>query len=299
MGHEAIGVVEAVGSDVRTLHVGDTVIVPFAWSDGTCASCRDGLTTSCVHGGFSDGAASATQAEKVLVPFADGTAVVVPAGTDEALMPSLLTLSDVYLTGSTPPSRAGWGRARPSPSSATGPWGCPRSWPRGSWAPRRSAHGSPHRPHRPRPGVPRHARRGGARRGGDGGGQGDHGRRGYPRRARGRRARARRRAGGRDRPPGRDRVARGGAAGRRGPRRVHLGLGQERRSHGRAGPGAGPPRGGAAAGAGRDHRPGARLRPDHAAGGHRRGLPAGGPAAGARRPHPAGSAQSSARTPSR
>ena len=99
MGHEAIGVVEEIGDDVRTLSVGDTVIVPFAWSDGTCPFCRDGITTSCVHGGFFDGAPSATQAEKLIVPEADGTAVKVPAGTDEALMPSLLTLSDVYLTG--------------------------------------------------------------------------------------------------------------------------------------------------------------------------------------------------------
>jgi Threonine dehydrogenase and related Zn-dependent dehydrogenases len=99
MGHEAIGVVEKIGNDVKTLKVGDTVIVPFAWSDGTCPFCKDGITTSCVHGGFFDGAPSATQAEKLIVPEADGTAVVIPEGTDEALMPSLLTLSDVYLTG--------------------------------------------------------------------------------------------------------------------------------------------------------------------------------------------------------
>jgi threonine dehydrogenase-like Zn-dependent dehydrogenase len=99
MGHEAIGVVEQIGSAVARLSVGDTVIVPFAWSDNTCTFCLDGITTSCVHGGFFDGATSATQAEKLLVPQADGTAVVVPEGTDEALMPSLLTLSDVYLTG--------------------------------------------------------------------------------------------------------------------------------------------------------------------------------------------------------
>lgn len=99
MGHEAIGVVEEIGDDVKTIAVGDTVIVPFAWSDGTCPFCRDGITTSCVHGGFFDGAPSATQAEKLIVPEADGTAVVIPAGTDEKLMPSLLTLSDVYLTG--------------------------------------------------------------------------------------------------------------------------------------------------------------------------------------------------------
>ncbi|GAA3558136.1 zinc-dependent alcohol dehydrogenase family protein [Microlunatus spumicola] len=99
MGHEAIGVVQEVGADVTTLKAGDTVIVPFAWSDGTCAFCRDGITTSCVHGGFFDGAPSATQAELLVVPQADGTAVAIPDGTDEALMPSLLTLSDVYLTG--------------------------------------------------------------------------------------------------------------------------------------------------------------------------------------------------------
>ncbi|PZS15704.1 MAG: IMP dehydrogenase [Pseudonocardiales bacterium] len=99
MGHEAIGVVEQIGDQVSTLAPGDTVIVPFAWSDGTCAFCRDGITTSCVQGGFFDGAASAMQAEKLRVPQADGTVVVIPAGTDEALMPSLLTLSDVYLTG--------------------------------------------------------------------------------------------------------------------------------------------------------------------------------------------------------
>lgn len=99
MGHEAIGVVQEIGGSVATLAVGDTVIVPFAWSDNTCAFCQDGITTSCVHGGFFDGAPSATQAEKLLVPQADGTAVVIPPGTDESLMPSLLTLSDVYLTG--------------------------------------------------------------------------------------------------------------------------------------------------------------------------------------------------------
>ena len=99
MGHEAIGVVEQIGDQVTTLKIGDTVIVPFAWSDNTCAFCRDGITTSCVHGGFFDGAPSTTQAEKLRIPQADGTAVVIPAGTDESLMPSLLTLSDVYLTG--------------------------------------------------------------------------------------------------------------------------------------------------------------------------------------------------------
>src|SRR3989442_11374582 len=52
MGHEAIGVVAAVGADVHTVKVGDVVVMPFAYSDGTCAFCHEGLHTSCVHGGF-------------------------------------------------------------------------------------------------------------------------------------------------------------------------------------------------------------------------------------------------------
>ena len=100
MGHEAIGVVEDVGSDVGTLKAGDLVVMPFAYSDGTCGFCREGLTTACVHVGFFgnpgyDGA----QAEAVRVPLADGTLFKLPVGEDDALMPSLLTLSDVMGTG--------------------------------------------------------------------------------------------------------------------------------------------------------------------------------------------------------
>src|SRR3989442_4846004 len=51
IGHEFIGVVEDVGSDVRTVKVGDLVLAPFAWSDGTCVFCHEGLQTSCIHGG--------------------------------------------------------------------------------------------------------------------------------------------------------------------------------------------------------------------------------------------------------
>ena len=51
MGHEAIGIVEAVGADVRTLKTGDLVVMPFAFSDGTCVFCHEGLTLRCVHGG--------------------------------------------------------------------------------------------------------------------------------------------------------------------------------------------------------------------------------------------------------
>jgi threonine dehydrogenase-like Zn-dependent dehydrogenase len=100
MGHEFIGVVEAVGANVRTVKAGDVVVAPFAWSDGTCVFCQDGLQTSCLHGGWwaRDGI-DGGQGEAVRVPQADGTLVVLPVGPDATLMPSLLTLSDVMGTG--------------------------------------------------------------------------------------------------------------------------------------------------------------------------------------------------------
>jgi len=100
MGHEFIGIVEAVGADVRKIKVGDMVAVPFAWSDGTCEFCQDGLHTSCLHGGFWGGTElDGGQGEAVRVPQADGTLFPLPVGRDHALMPSLLTLTDVMATG--------------------------------------------------------------------------------------------------------------------------------------------------------------------------------------------------------
>src|SRR5216117_3582733 len=100
MGHEAIGVVQAVGADVRSVRVGNLVVMPFAYSDGTCVFCREGLHTSCIHGGFFGTVdIPGAQAEAVRVPQADGTLFVLPVGADDALMPSLLTLSDVMGTG--------------------------------------------------------------------------------------------------------------------------------------------------------------------------------------------------------
>jgi threonine dehydrogenase-like Zn-dependent dehydrogenase len=99
MGHEAIGVVEAVGADVRSIKAGDVVVMPFAYSDGTCVFCAEGLNTSCIHGGFFGMADVGAQAEAVRIPQADGTLFVLPVGKDDALMSSLLTLSDVMGTG--------------------------------------------------------------------------------------------------------------------------------------------------------------------------------------------------------
>jgi threonine dehydrogenase-like Zn-dependent dehydrogenase len=102
IGHEFIGVVDEIGTAVRTVAVGDFVIAPFAWSDGVCKNCEAGFHTACIHGGFFGGGIDGDggQAEYVRVPQADGTLVSVP-GTDlsDEMMASLLALTDVMSTG--------------------------------------------------------------------------------------------------------------------------------------------------------------------------------------------------------
>ncbi|MFF1832777.1 alcohol dehydrogenase catalytic domain-containing protein [Streptomyces sp. NPDC058231] len=100
MGHEFIGVVEELGSEVTGLNRGDLVVSPFAFADNTCEYCREGLHTSCPKGGwYGAGGIGGAQAEAVRVPQAQGTLVKLPTGVDSALLPSLLTLADVYGTG--------------------------------------------------------------------------------------------------------------------------------------------------------------------------------------------------------
>ncbi|MFF4398773.1 zinc-dependent alcohol dehydrogenase family protein [Streptomyces sp. NPDC001480] len=102
MGHEFIGIVEDTGSEVTTVKKGDLVVAPFAISDNTCEFCREGLHTSCANAqaNFWDGEPEeGGQAEAVRVPLADGTLVKLPVAADSALVPSLLTLSDVLGTG--------------------------------------------------------------------------------------------------------------------------------------------------------------------------------------------------------
>jgi alcohol dehydrogenase len=102
VGHEFIGVVDEIGDSVTDVAVGDFVISPFSWSDGTCKNCEAGFQTACVHGGFfgQGGQGDGGQAEFVRVPQADGTLVKVP-GSDfsDDTMASLLALSDVMSTG--------------------------------------------------------------------------------------------------------------------------------------------------------------------------------------------------------
>jgi threonine dehydrogenase-like Zn-dependent dehydrogenase len=100
IGHEFLGVIEDVGADVEGFKAGDLVVAPFVWSDGTCDFCHERLQTSCRHGGLwaRDGI-DGGQGEAVRAPQAQGTLVKLPVGTDSALLPSLLTLPDVFPTG--------------------------------------------------------------------------------------------------------------------------------------------------------------------------------------------------------
>ncbi|MCW2689864.1 MAG: Zn-dependent dehydrogenase [Mycobacterium sp.] len=100
MGHEFLGVVEDVGADVSGLKAGDLVVAPFVWADNTCDFCREGLQTSCRHGGqWGQRDVDGGQGEAVRCPQAQGTLVKLPVKEDSALLPSLLTLSDVLCTG--------------------------------------------------------------------------------------------------------------------------------------------------------------------------------------------------------
>lgn len=95
MGHEYVGVVDSIGSDVTTIHPGDFVIGSFMASDNTCAICKSGYQSRCEHVEGVRGA----QAEYLRVPLADGTLVATPEAPADDKIPSLLAASDVLGTG--------------------------------------------------------------------------------------------------------------------------------------------------------------------------------------------------------
>ncbi|MEO7731491.1 MAG: alcohol dehydrogenase catalytic domain-containing protein [Kofleriaceae bacterium] len=100
MGHEAIGIVEATGSGVRSVKRGNVVIVPFAISDGTCTYCLEGLPTACANFSFvGNGGMDGAQAEALRIPFADGTLYSLDVAETDARITGLLTLADVMGTG--------------------------------------------------------------------------------------------------------------------------------------------------------------------------------------------------------
>ncbi|MGW1241684.1 zinc-dependent alcohol dehydrogenase family protein [Streptomyces bobili] len=98
MGHEYVGVVEEVGSQVRTVKPGDFMVGSFVISDNTCEICRAGFQSKCVHAEFVHGGIG-TQAEKARIPLADGTLVATPGQPDPELVPALPAASDVLGTG--------------------------------------------------------------------------------------------------------------------------------------------------------------------------------------------------------
>jgi threonine dehydrogenase-like Zn-dependent dehydrogenase len=95
MGHEYVGIVEEVGSEVTAVKPGQFVVGSFATSDNTCANCRNGWQSSCLHREFM----STCQAGYVRIPHAQGTLVATPEHPDDAFLPGLLAVSDVMGTG--------------------------------------------------------------------------------------------------------------------------------------------------------------------------------------------------------
>src|SRR4051794_14583812 len=115
MGHEYVGVVEEIGSDVRNVKVGDFVVGSFWASDNSCEICRAGYQAYCVHRVLMG--TLGTQSELARIPLADGTLVATPGMPDADLIPSLMAASDVLRTGWFAAVAA---RARPRPTAGGG-----------------------------------------------------------------------------------------------------------------------------------------------------------------------------------
>lgn len=99
VGHEAIGIVEEVGSEVTNVAVGDFVIAPFTHGCGHCAACLAGFDGNCLN---APAGGSAYQAEYLLFNNADWALVKVPGDSksfSDEMLNSLLSLADVMATG--------------------------------------------------------------------------------------------------------------------------------------------------------------------------------------------------------
>ncbi|HJQ02773.1 MAG TPA: zinc-dependent alcohol dehydrogenase family protein [Jatrophihabitans sp.] len=97
MGHEYVGVVEEIGSEVKDIKVGDFVVGSFWASDNTCEICQAGYQAYCIHRVLMG--TIGTQSDKARIPLADGTLVATPEQPDPDLIPSLMAASDVLGTG--------------------------------------------------------------------------------------------------------------------------------------------------------------------------------------------------------
>jgi threonine dehydrogenase-like Zn-dependent dehydrogenase len=101
IGHEFMGEVIQIGDGVKNVTVGDVVVGPFFWCDGTCPLCKSGMSSACLNGGsWGTNGTNGCQAEQLRVPFADANLFLIPKEKQkEELMPSFLALSDVMGTG--------------------------------------------------------------------------------------------------------------------------------------------------------------------------------------------------------
>jgi len=97
MGHEYVGIVQEVGSQVTNVTPGQFVVGSFFASDNTCELCQAGYQSACIH--REPIGAIGAQAESLRVPLADGTLVATPDLPSDDLIPSLLAASDVLGTG--------------------------------------------------------------------------------------------------------------------------------------------------------------------------------------------------------
>ncbi|MEU4467568.1 zinc-dependent alcohol dehydrogenase family protein [Streptomyces sp. NPDC024017] len=95
MGHEYVGFVEEVGSEVTAVRPGQFVVGSFATSDNTCANCRNGFQSNCLNREFM----GTCQAEYVRIPNAQGTLVATDETPAREFWPGLLAVSDVMGTG--------------------------------------------------------------------------------------------------------------------------------------------------------------------------------------------------------
>lgn len=97
LGHEAVGVVHAIGSAVTAFQVGDRVLVSCITSCGKCEFCKKGMYSHCATGGWILGnTIDGTQADYVRIPYADTSLYPIPRGVDEE---ALVMLSDILPTG--------------------------------------------------------------------------------------------------------------------------------------------------------------------------------------------------------
>lgn len=97
MGHEYVGVVEEVGSEVKTIKVGDFVVGSFTAADNSCELCQAGYQSHCIHRTIM--VTIGTQSQRARIPLADGTLVATPGHPEPDLIPSLMAASDVLGTG--------------------------------------------------------------------------------------------------------------------------------------------------------------------------------------------------------